>query len=86
MITLRLSKLESFGAFLEKKRRLAWLEMMLPGVCLRWLGGRDLDAGGFFGAGMGAGADDDFEVAAEASEEVHEVLGGRDSSQSTVKS
>ena len=35
-----------------------------------------MDTGGFFGAGIGAGADDDFEVAAEASEEVHEALDG----------
>jgi hypothetical protein len=35
-----------------------------------------LDTGGFFGAGIGTGADDDFEVAAEAREEVHEALYG----------
>jgi hypothetical protein len=35
-----------------------------------------LDAGGLFGAGLGVGADDDFDVAAEAAEEVHEALDG----------
>ncbi|MGB7283178.1 MAG: hypothetical protein WBE13_13020 [Candidatus Acidiferrum sp.] len=40
------------------------------------LGGGDKDAGGFFGAGVGAEADEDFNVAAEAGEEVHEALEG----------
>ncbi len=43
----------------------------------RRLGGGDEDAGGLFGAGIGVEADDDFDVAAEAGEEVHEALDGK---------
>ena len=35
-----------------------------------------MDAGGLFGAGLGAEADDDFDVAAGTGEEVHEALDG----------
>lgn len=46
------------------------------GAFLRWLGGGDEDAGGLSGAGLGVVANDDFDVAAEAAEEVHEALYG----------
>jgi len=50
--------------------------MTVGGACLWWLGGGDLDAGGLSGAGLGVEADEDFDVAAEAGEEVHEALDG----------